>query len=215
MKKNAMLKIAAVLLVAVLLTTCAISSTFAKYATKTDVFTDTATVAKWGITVKSVGSEQDLFVNDYGDAKGATAIVAPGTSKSISVSGLVEGQPEVDCQVTYLYKIVKQNLSLDNGHDPVVVKIDDTAAEVDGDWHVAKQLTYKVSDNKAIEDIDDAIDFDISWAWAFEEDANVNGAEVSDYDKNDTTLAGMKGTITVSVRVEVVQTNGAGDGAGN
>ena len=51
MKKNKMMRIASVLLVAVLLSTCAISGTFAKY-TSTASGTDTARVAKWSVTVE-------------------------------------------------------------------------------------------------------------------------------------------------------------------
>ena len=60
MKKNAMLKIAAILLVAVLLTTCAISTTFAKYVTNTaDYAPSEARVAKWGLTFTSINA--DIF----------------------------------------------------------------------------------------------------------------------------------------------------------
>ena len=62
MKKNAMLKIAAILMVAVLLTTCAISSTFAKYVTS-DSYSDTARVAKWGITLTV--SQDKMFADNY------------------------------------------------------------------------------------------------------------------------------------------------------
>jgi len=55
MKKNVMMRVASALLVAVLMTTCAISGTFAKYTTsKTD--SDSARVAKWGVSVDVVGA---------------------------------------------------------------------------------------------------------------------------------------------------------------
>ena len=47
MKTNKMMRIASVLLVAVLLTTCSISGTFAKYVSQA-TGTDTARVAYWG-----------------------------------------------------------------------------------------------------------------------------------------------------------------------
>ena len=50
MKKNFMMRAASVLLVAVMLTTCAISGTFAKYVTS-DSGSDFARVAKFGVTV--------------------------------------------------------------------------------------------------------------------------------------------------------------------
>ena len=52
MKKNRMMRVASALLVAVLLTTCAISGTFAKYVT-TESGSDFARVAKWGVNVEA------------------------------------------------------------------------------------------------------------------------------------------------------------------
>ena len=61
MKKNKMMRIASVLLVAVLISTCAISGTFAKYVTRAEG-TDTARVAKWGILLTVEGS---AFADKY------------------------------------------------------------------------------------------------------------------------------------------------------
>ena len=55
MKTNKIMRVASVLLVAVLLTTCAISGTFAKYVT-TGNTGDGARVAKWGIVMDSTGT---------------------------------------------------------------------------------------------------------------------------------------------------------------
>ena len=109
MKKNAMLKIAAILMVAVLLTTCAISSTFAKYTTS-DNDTATARVAKFGVTIET--SIQNLFLNNYdvdlvaGDQTGDNSVaasakaVAPGTANSMALTGSVSGTPEVAVRVS-------------------------------------------------------------------------------------------------------------------
>jgi hypothetical protein len=84
MKTNKMMRIASVLLVAVLLTTCVISGTFAKYVTTTSV-TDSARVAYWGF-VEPASTTFNLF--DHGettifDGTGANAkLIAPGTSGS-------------------------------------------------------------------------------------------------------------------------------------
>lgn len=50
MKKNIMMRLSAVLLVAVLLTTCVISGTWAKY-TKTGAADETARVAAFGVNI--------------------------------------------------------------------------------------------------------------------------------------------------------------------
>ena len=109
MKKNAMLKIAAVVLVAVLLTTCAISTTFAKYVTPTvDKDYTEARVARWGITITNTSDDQ-LFANKYGsDAStiyvqgvGSDLVVAPGTTNenAAAVSLTIDG-PEVAYKLT-------------------------------------------------------------------------------------------------------------------
>ena len=52
MKKNVMMRLASFLLVAVLISTSAISGTYAKYVTA-DEGTDTARVAKWGVEIEA------------------------------------------------------------------------------------------------------------------------------------------------------------------
>ena len=74
MKKNKMMRIAAVLLIVTLLSTCAISGTFAKYVAKAD-FEDSARVAKWGIKIETSSS---LFSDRY-EAEDADYIAAGGT----------------------------------------------------------------------------------------------------------------------------------------
>ena len=103
MKKNAMLKIAAILMVAVLLTTCAISSTFAKYVTNgTDDAVD-ARVAKWGIDVTV--TTDDAFYAKYNDGTedivvAGEEVVAPGTQNTEAITITVTGTPEVDATIS-------------------------------------------------------------------------------------------------------------------
>lgn len=61
MKKNKFMRLASGLLVGTLLTTCAISGTFAKYTTQDDG-NDSARVAKWGVELQVVGT---LFGENY------------------------------------------------------------------------------------------------------------------------------------------------------
>lgn len=83
MKKNRMFRIASVMLVLAILTTCVISGTFAKYVTRGSG-SDSARVAKWGVKVVVTGDE--LFNNKYDtDDNSATVqaslpVVAPGTA---------------------------------------------------------------------------------------------------------------------------------------
>lgn len=127
MKKNKMMRLASLLLVAVLLTTCIISGTFAKYVTRGSI-ADEARVAKFGVVVTGSGhlfAENYFNVDDgnghdhnYEDGKNAdeddiarltvessdgAKLVAPGTNNFDSENPLaisITGTPEVDVRIT-------------------------------------------------------------------------------------------------------------------
>ena len=86
MKKNNAMRLASVLLVLTLLTTCVISGTFAKYTTST-TGGDKARVAYWGFG-QAAATTIDLFDGQYanvtasGEVDGFGNVVAPGTEKS-------------------------------------------------------------------------------------------------------------------------------------
>lgn len=85
MKKNTMMRVASALLVAVLLTTCAISGTFAKYTTSVSS-EDQARVAYWGWKDTSLNIT-GLFEKAYEDeVSSAVDVIAPGTSNSVNFS---------------------------------------------------------------------------------------------------------------------------------
>lgn len=118
MRKNKMMRVASVLLIAVLLTTCAISGTFAKYVT-TGGDEDNARVAKFGV---EIGAEGGLFAENYyrvaqGNTpadpeginnkkimtvesyNGTDTLVAPGTQNDEGLTLSITGTPEVDVLV--------------------------------------------------------------------------------------------------------------------
>lgn len=119
MKKNKTMRIASVLLIAVLLTTCIISGTFAKYVT-TGEASDEARVAKFGVVVNGDGS---LFSQTYKkvsngngpspeendgskiasltvESSNGDKLVAPGTqSNGKGLSLGITGTPEVDVRI--------------------------------------------------------------------------------------------------------------------
>lgn len=138
MRKNKMMRLASGLLVAVLLTTSTISGTFAKYVTS-DSASDTARVAKWGITVLASGN---LFGTDY-SAKTATPgdtiiavttsdsvsssntnnIVAPGTKNDTGFTLSITGTPEVEYTITATDKAAEiEDIFLAAGTFGVMVK---------------------------------------------------------------------------------------------
>ena len=128
MKKNRMMRVASGLMVAVLLTTSAISGTFAKYVTQAAAG-DTARVAKWGVTVTAAGSLFDTTYNDTTPPDNAIggssltytvvsstsdALVAPGTDNTEQANAAdktlqitVAGTPEVAVNVSFNVTNVK------------------------------------------------------------------------------------------------------------
>jgi hypothetical protein len=110
MKKNKMMRLASGMLVLTLLTTCIISGTFAKYTTS-DSGSDTARVAKWGVTAlvsgslfgenyfpnstENTGNEISATAQHSVDASGTGNIVAPGTKNTTGLTLAVTGTPEV------------------------------------------------------------------------------------------------------------------------
>lgn len=116
MKKNVMMRLASFLLVAVLISTTAISGTYAKYVTS-GTGSDSARVAAWGVDVTAEGTsfaEEYDGVSDGNDAADTANVtvrcdldlseidklVAPGTKGDMAAIGLT-GEPEVDVKVTY------------------------------------------------------------------------------------------------------------------
>ena len=109
MKKNVMMRLACFLLVAVLISTSAISGTYAKYVTEASG-SDKARVAKWGVEVTAQGSS--MFNNEYTNTtNGLTVkseeddvkVVAPGTNSTEAGGAAVftiSGKPEVATVVT-------------------------------------------------------------------------------------------------------------------
>jgi hypothetical protein len=120
MKKNKMMRLASAMMVTTLMTTSVISGTFAKYVTE-DSASDSARVAKWGVTVAANGS---LFDVAYKDAPAtftagesvdtitvqtsdSTKLVAPGTKNENGITFTLTGVPEVDTSVQFVVNAVK------------------------------------------------------------------------------------------------------------
>ena len=108
------MRVAGLLLALVLVTSCFVGGTFAKYVTSNGG-TDEARVAKFGVTVTAAG---DVFAKEY-NAKDPTVqdyngdvitksvissdkkVVAPGTAKNDALTVSVTGKPEVAVEVKY------------------------------------------------------------------------------------------------------------------
>jgi hypothetical protein len=228
MKKNRMMRLASGLLVAVLLTTCAISGTFAKYVTS-DSGSDFARVAKWGVTVeaKNFGMFTDkyetddstaTFTGDY-SVKSADGkdVMAPGT-KGTFADFAITGTPEVAVKVAVEATVsVSDNWIVDGDfYCPIVITVGTEAisgldyknaadfaaaikAKLDG-----KSAQY--APNEDLSAIYNTTNLDLAWAWAFE---NATGTKNNQTDAKDTALGNVAVAedlvINISVAISVTQ----------
>lgn len=229
MKKNTMMRAASALLVAVLLTTCAISGTFAKYVTE-DGGSDFARVAKWGVVVEA--DEFDMFKNEYDTADsvvfaGKTVvsgkspkddILAPGTSGSFG-NVKITGTPEVAVDVAITGTVALTGDWLDANGDfycPVKVKVGaDTFCGLDFDSaaNFASAIkgaidgkSAKYAPNENLANTYDNTNLDLEWAWDIE---GATGTENNQSNVSDTFLgdyAANSGDLTISIGIDIVVT---------
>jgi hypothetical protein len=102
MKKNKFMRLASVMLMLCLITTCAISGTFAKYTTSAKA-QDSARVAKWGLTVNVTGNDVAFAKNYDSDPFTVSSsteekVVAPGTKGTLATAAIT-GKPEVSLKL--------------------------------------------------------------------------------------------------------------------
>lgn len=221
MRKNKMMRLASGLLVATLLTTSMISGTFAKYVTSADG-TDTARVAKFGVTITANG---ETFANAYDataaeDAKTVVGtanakVVAPGTSGEMAKMTLT-GTPEVKVKVSYAGEFaLNEKWSVGNTfYCPLVITVKTTEGTTTingGNYQSANEFAKAVNDAIAAYSAEYAANTDlskqgtdsltVSWSWPFDSD-----------DTKDTALgkaaadnAADAGTVTLKVTTTVTQ----------
>lgn len=207
MKKNAMMRIASVLLVAVLLTTCSISGTFAKYVSEASG-EDSARVAYWGWGVDSTLTINGLFADTYAKYDSAD----PQGNDAISVDSVVGDvlAPGTEGSATFSFRYTENDTELDpdvieapevDYHFDVTVVVADCDQLIqenrniqwkldNGAWGTWTQLVDALdalgegTDNGVYEagELPDGFGttdtHTISWQWIFEDDANTY--EISD-----------------------------------
>ncbi len=188
-KKNWTMRAAVLLLALVLITSCFVGGTFAKYVTGKSG-SDTARVAKFGVNITATTG---MFSKEY--AKKDTSftlaantvvssnndkLVAPGTSQNMAEFGLT-GTPEVAVRVSYdLKKFDLTNWTTDGTEEycPLVFTVNGTDYSIDGTTitNVAGLKTAVVNavngytkDYEANTDLSNktADNLKISWKWDF------------------------------------------------
>lgn len=222
MKKNIMMRLSALLLVAVLLTTCVISGTFAKYVTTSELEEDVATVAKWGIVMTVTGD--DLVYDDDKSTKDATAKVltdalcAPGTYEKITTFTLT-GTPEVAYEISVVVDLELTDWVLTDGtteYCPLVFTVDGTEIKMGGAIDTVEKLETAVENaikvaicgdesgvkayNAGVAVPATANSVLIDWMWAFD------GENAKDTQLGDATLNGAdQAALDFELQVTVTQ----------
>ena len=181
-----MMRVASVLLVAVLLSTSVISGTFAKYTTQAGG-TDDARVAKWGFKPTTISFE-DLFKTTAEANKAVSGntedIIAPGTQGSASFGFTFGGENGITApEVAYTFTVstegslcdsfiaANKNIQwkLDNGdwgtYDALISAIKALAGDTSG----SKQ--YTPNQLPAAFNTTGANTHTIYWQWLFEDTA--------------------------------------------
>ena len=181
MKKNKMMRIASVLLVAVLLSTCAISGTFAKYTSAGSV-TATATLATWDIKLEGSAIANDVAFNlvdtttwtNTNETAGAaptvtTDKIAPGTSGSGKV--VLKNDSEVAAEIVVTPDVIGK---------PTNMTITYTYANTNGD---SGTVSGSGSTTIAI-GIGETVTITVNWEWPF----NGGAADDTDFAGEDITV---------------------------
>jgi hypothetical protein len=220
MKKNSFLiRIASGLLMLCLITSCSISSTLAKYVA-TGGGTDTARVAKFGVTIVANG---DTFSQTYAaDDKTFTLatnsvvstdkVVAPGTSGTMASVSLT-GTPEVAVRVTYTGKFDISDDWTVNGNFYCPIEVTVGADTIKGTAYTTK-AEFVAAVNEKINGVTAAeyaagtnlatataagTGITVTWSWPF------NGNDTSDTELGNTAATGTASTVTLGLDTTVTQ----------
>lgn len=228
MKKNSTMRIAAVLMVLTLMTSCFVGGTFAKYTTS-GYAEDTARVAKWGITVSADGT--NTFGGAYKKANDNTLsatydvntetvnstggdVVAPGTKGT--VAGLViNGTAEVNTMVTFKAEVTLANWDVSGYYCPLVFTVTTTKDGVTTETPIygsvygsadefEAAIEAEVLKAQAIFAANASINDDsltITWEWPF------STGEVNDVKDTELGRATTPAKVTIKVTATVEQTD--------
>ncbi|MBQ8339539.1 MAG: hypothetical protein IJX62_02890 [Clostridia bacterium] len=182
MKKNKMMRVASALLVAVLLTTCAISGTFAKYVS-TASNSDTARVAKWAFNVGDSNiAQSNTFVFDpfsYSDSNvdvdgtGSEKVIAPGTTGEFAL--VLTNNSEVTAQFSINFTEIRN--ASDNGN---VIPMQYSLTGADGTWVSTIDGIDVAATTLAMNGGTTTVT--IHWKWAFEGPDHIDTDLGQDYD---------------------------------
>lgn len=229
MRKNRMMRAASALLVAVLMTTCTISGTFAKYVTETSS-QDTARVANWGFEKDAV-VELDMFDSTYDDdvayqsENGDPAnLIAPGTEKLTNSFAIINADPDNKPEVKYSFSVSVDGSDCDptiQANKNIVWYLDGTKV---GTWTQLMDAIKALSGNATGTEtylpgtvpaaFANGVTHTVGWQWLFEGGAatydhdNDGGATTPELSQNeyDTWMGNAANLADVTLKITVTAT---------
>ena len=227
MKKNVMMRLASFLLVAVLISTSAISGTYAKYVTSASS-EDKARVAYWGFQSTNSMDLTGLFKDAYDttvDSVNGDDVIAPGTAGSATfafawdetVSAYDAAVAVTGPEVSYLFKVdveatcdtlIKDNKNiqwkLDDGTYGTWDELIAAIKALSGDASGAKEYAPNTlpAEFTATDDV-----HTISWQWLFEgdEEYTVDGTTMTQ-DQYDTYMGNAEILDDVAIKITISAT---------
>ena len=221
MKKNKLFLLGLFVVFAAVLSLSLVSNTLAKYTTS-DNGSDTARVAKWGVTIVATDDGESKNVLDTLDSANEAHIsvdkelklLAPGTKGDL-ISVNVQGQPEVavNVNVAFTLTLTGWEIAPADEYMPLVFtaviggntktyELGDVASEgvytSISDLEDALEADIKAAngDKATFTDLNTVLDLELSWVWAINVD-----------DAKDTALGNLADapTLTVSYSITVSQ----------
>ena len=226
-KSGKTMRLAGLLLVLVLVTSCFVGGTFAKYVTSGEA-TDTARVAKFGVEIttgtntmfKTAYTKDDTSTTSASitnSVESTDKVVAPGTKGEMAKMTLT-GKPEVAVHVSYAATLKLEGWTVNTTEEycPIVFTVAGTKYKI-GDTGITNVSDLKSKVEAAIKDYSKnyaagtdlstvgAESLAISWEWPFETGADDSAKAANNV--KDTALgnATTPATIELSVTTTVTQ----------
>lgn len=228
MTKNKALRLGSVMLVLALITTCAISGTFAKYVTKAPAANDAARVAYWGFSAPA-SITLNLFNTSYNSnavkSSDSDKVVAPGTTQTSNAFGLAYTKNTNDSisapEVKYEFKVdvttsgTTTNLD-DNADFKWTLKASNAATAtpystledltnaikaLSGDSSGTKTYAAGTLPDKFVAADGTNITYQVGWVWDFED-----SGKTDDQNADDTTLGNGDALENVNITIQASAT---------
>ena len=224
--KNKFFKLAVLMVMLCLVTTCAIGTTFAKYVSGNSA-DDAARVAKWGVVVEMVSD--DLFENEYTTddntyagalsvkSQNGDSVVAPGTKGSTVFS--ISGAPEVAVRIDIVFNATSQvklpGATAAEDYYPIVFTLKQTE-DYQGNPATGVLAQGTLDDiayflNEVYSGAEYAPNtvldskYELSWEWAYESGNDAKDTLLGDVMAGTQTVAGAVTEVAYEISVTVTQ----------